>query len=122
MAHRKVFDDGYVDAVELIQWEGIVEIRFLARNGVQLPFQQIGRHAPGLGQASTIEFAEICETLTREPDTVPAVSIRCGRQLTFELGLLLAGKITRRSREIRIAAHPFGREIVEEFIDGLRVR
>jgi hypothetical protein len=116
MRDGESFHQADVDAVHLLQREGVIEVGFLADGHVQLPLQQLGRH-PLVGvHLRAIERGELGESLAgeRNPGAAVVVAFRC--QPAFELFLFGTGEVPAPRGEIGIAADPFGGELAEEIV------
>ena len=118
MVDAERIDERDVRARELLERERQGVKGLARRDDVELPFHELGRYALGIRQAGAVEASKLRQAAPRQALALAPVGSGQRRELTFEPVLLAARKIARRRRGVRIAAHPFGRERLEELADA----
>ena len=85
--------------------------------GLQVVTEHIGRQPLRVGHARTIEAPEVLESPLDVRETLALGGVGVRRDLLLEAVLLVAGKIARRDREVRVQPHPAVADGAEEIVD-----
>ena len=114
MSHRERVHQLHIRAVELIQREAVILVRFALDELRELPAHELRRDALVARRARSVELRKLGKASSRELHSRMAPGARLRREAALERRLLGAGEIARRGGAVRIAAHPFVGELAEE--------